>query len=403
MVLTLDLTTGGAYVGTNHLDLAVSDTSDPTGSWTIYVIDVTDNGTNGTPDHGCGGGYCLGDYPHIGADAYGLFLTTNEYPFFANGYHGTQVYALSKRQLAAGGAVTLVRIDTADDAYLFEDHPGFTVWPAVSGQGEKVAAKNGTEYFLSDLASWTDEGIDSRVQLWSMSGTKSLDSASPKVNLTYKIVNTLPYAEPPNVAQKPGDYPLGQFLGDPLPRLDANDTRMQQVYYGNGKVWAANGTGIVFDGDPEIYAGVVYYVINPNSGKTQANGYIAVPGNNLTYPAAAAGKDGRGIVAFTLVGEDFYPSAAYASLDAVAGAGEVQIAGAGVGPWDGFTGYPQYHTRSRWGDYGAAVVDGNSFWIASEYIAQTCTLAQWIADSTCGGTRGQLSNWSTHLGKLQIK
>src|SRR6267378_3872807 len=42
---------------------------------------------------------CLGDYPHLGADANGIYLTTNEYSFFGNDFHGAQVYALSKRAL----------------------------------------------------------------------------------------------------------------------------------------------------------------------------------------------------------------------------------------------------------------------------------------------------------------
>lgn len=35
------------FTGTNHLDLAVSDTADPTGSWTIYRLPVQDDGTQG--------------------------------------------------------------------------------------------------------------------------------------------------------------------------------------------------------------------------------------------------------------------------------------------------------------------------------------------------------------------
>ena len=53
VVLTLDTDPStGNFLGTNHLDLAVSTTSDPTGSWAIYTLPVQDNGTDGTPDHG---------------------------------------------------------------------------------------------------------------------------------------------------------------------------------------------------------------------------------------------------------------------------------------------------------------------------------------------------------------
>ena len=95
----------------NHLDLAVSQTSDPTGSWNIYKINVTNDGTN---TGGQNPGPYLGDYPHMGADANGIYLTTNAYPWSCNGFAGAQIYALSKAQLAAGAAnVTMQHIDTS--------------------------------------------------------------------------------------------------------------------------------------------------------------------------------------------------------------------------------------------------------------------------------------------------
>jgi len=67
VVLTLDrVGTTSALSLVNHLDLAVSTTSNPTGSWKIYKIDVTADGSPGNTGGPCP---CLGDYPHIGADA----------------------------------------------------------------------------------------------------------------------------------------------------------------------------------------------------------------------------------------------------------------------------------------------------------------------------------------------
>jgi hypothetical protein len=58
--------------------------------------------------------------------------------------------------------------------------------------------------------------------------------------------------------------------------------------------------------------------------------------------------------------------------------------------------------RPRWGDYGAAAADGSSIWIASEYIGQTCTLAQYLEApvGSCGGTRTALANWFTRILRL---
>ena len=81
------------------------------------------------------------------------------------------------------------------------------------------------------------------------------------------------------------------------------------------------------------------------------------------------------------------------------GVGPIQIAAAGVGPQDGFSGYKAFGDppRPRWGDYGAAAFDGTDLWIASEYIGQTCTLGEWLTDpiGSCGGTRSALANWGT--------
>jgi hypothetical protein len=158
-------------------------------------------------------------------------------------------------------------------------------------------------------------------------------------------------------------------------------------------------------GDTATRAGIAYFVFNPNSGVIFQQGIVALQGNNLTYPAIGVTPSGRGVMAFTLMGDDHYPSAAYTSIDAKIGAGDIHVIAEGAGPQDGFTGYKPLVTtiRPRWGDYGAAAVDGDTIWIASEYIAQTCTYAAYFVDPTCGGTRGALGNWSTRITQLSTK
>lgn len=55
LVLTLDRANifTEALAGTNHLDIAVSTSSDPTGTWVVYQVPVQNDGTQGTPDHNC--------------------------------------------------------------------------------------------------------------------------------------------------------------------------------------------------------------------------------------------------------------------------------------------------------------------------------------------------------------
>jgi hypothetical protein len=109
-------------------------------------------------------------------------------------------------------------------------------------------------------------------------------------------------------------------------------------------------------------------------------------------------------MAFTVLGEGHYPSAGYAGIDAIIGVGDIHIAAEGAGPDDGFTGYnPQaaFGGRPRWGDYGGAAADGNTIWIASEYVNQTCTFSQFLSTNfRCGNTRTQLANWGTRISKI---
>jgi hypothetical protein len=184
---------------------------------------------------------------------------------------------------------------------------------------------------------------------------------------------------------------------------------MQQVVFANGRLWGSLDTALTLRGDNK--AGVEYFVVRPPANGAAApridrQGYVGLPKNNLTYPAIGVLPNGTGIMAFTLVGADHFPTAAYAPIDAKRGVGGIHVAGEGLGPSDGFTSYKAFvgdPPRTRWGDYGAAAVDGTSIWIASEYIGQTCTLAQYVASpfGSCGDTRTSLGNWYTRISRLQ--
>lgn len=432
----------GDFTGTNHLDLAVSQAGDPAGTWTIYRVPVQDDGTQGTPNHGCTGippygqqtmptnpNACLGDYPHLGADANGIYITTNEYSLFGNDFHGAQLYAFSKAALASGAAtVSVTQIDTHG---LDDGNSGFTIWPATAPAGLNSAANRGTEYFLSSNAADEAHGNgvnvgprrSDQLLVWSLTNTSSLASANPAVSLSHSTLSVGTYVVPARSEQKVGSTPLVEclnkkscatnfLLGGPDPlapeqeaAIDSNDTRMQQVVYADGKLWGALDTAV--NASANTRAGVEWFVVNPSArgGAALLNqGYLAVSQNNLTYPAIAVRPDGNGVMAFTLVGRDFYPSAAFTSIDA-SGTGPVQVAAAGLGPDDGFSGTAVFNApnppRPRWGDYGAAVVDGSNIWIASEYIGQTCDLDTYVATgASCGGTRSSLANWYTRITEV---
>jgi hypothetical protein len=461
VVLTLDTFPNGAFTHVNHLDIAVSNTPNPTGTWTIYKVDVTGDGTsNPAAANACP---CLGDYPHIGADAYGFYITTNAYPWNGNGFNGAQLYAFSKRALASGAAsVGVTHFDTFGAVAATSDagstQPGFTAWPAQSpGTSSYDLNAGGTEYLLSSnaadeatrpVAGTGGPGTSSQLVVWGLKNTSSLDTI-PALSLSNKILSVNPYAIPPKSNQPgsgaaPGeDVPQGHCINDTttvtvagigcwrllfgaepahnevVSKPDSNDTRMQQVTYANGKIWGALDTAVSFDTNPaNNKAGIAWYIVKPDvstgslAAKVALQGTYGVAGTNLTYPAIGVTASGRGVIAMTLLSATDNPSAAYASIDALAGVGDIHTAAAGAAPDDGFTSYKSQvgnPPRTRWGDYGAAAVDGYSIWIASEYIATACSYATWggnaFAGGTgtfgrCGDTRGALGNWSTRISKV---
>jgi hypothetical protein len=423
VVLTLERTspTNHALTGKNHLDIAVSDTGDPTGSWTIFRMAVQNDGTDGTPDHGCffirNGQQvhdpCLGDYPHIGADANGIYLTTNEFTFFGSGFFGSQIYAIGNSLLTGSGGNALL-FNTRGAG---PDGMGFTVWPAVSPSPQFATDNGGTEYFLSSRARFAANGLSDSILQWTLSNTSSLNTASPALSLDISPITVDQYAVPPRAKQPAGNHPLSECIADltfpcnttiagiashnntSFGNLNSNDSRMQQVYYANGKLWGALDTAVNLGGEER--AGIAYFVVNPAAHSILLQGQAGITGTDLTYPAVGVLANGRGVIAFTLTGDANFPSAAFASLDAKVGMGDVQIAAAGVGAWDGFTQYVVFGAgRPRWGDYGATAVAGSTIWMASEYVAQTCDYTAYKANPTCGGTRGALGNWSTYVSNV---
>ena len=392
----------GAFTGRTHVYLAVSQSSDPVALWNTFIIDTTNDGLNGTPSHaGCP---CLGDQPLIGADANGLYISTNEFPLFSNGFNGAMVYALSKAALVAGsiGGTQALFLQTLAEG------SAYSVQPATTPPGDTFESANGgTEYFLSALD--FNGATDDRIAVWKLTNTSSL-ATTPNLTMTSFLVQTVTYGQPPAVTQKPGSTPLIDYLkatrqaNEHLSLLNSNDDRMNQVVYAHGNLWGAVNTAVKGTTGP-TRTGIAYFIVDPSGTPSVVkDGYVAVAGDSVMYPAVAATASGAGVMSFTLAGPNSYPSAAYVKLDATRGAGSVTVVKAGNGPSDGFTGLNSFGGASvaRWGDYGAAVVaaDG-TIWFAAESINQTCDLSGFVSTNfRCGNTRTLLANWGTWIANV---
>ena len=336
--------------------LAVSQTDNPTGTYNIYSMDTTNTLHPGCP--------CFPDYPQIGADQYGFYISSNEFNF-SQQYVDASFLAISKASLALG-----VTHPTAFEFFVPFNIYEFAIHPATTPPGASyLQTDGGVEYFVS-----SQTAFGSAMAIYAMSNTSSLATASPNLALTETTVQTLAYSAPPLASQPPGLLPYGSTLGVTVPRqIDGGDTRLQSVVYSGGRLYVTLGTQVI-DANGNILAGGAFVVISlANRGglitaSALRQGYLLVNGNHLLRPAIGVDAQGRGAIVFTLVGPGFYPSAAFVPFSAFAAGGTLQVAASGAFPEDGFTAY-DYPYYARWGDYAAAVMGGDGrIWLATEYI-----------------------------------
>jgi hypothetical protein len=163
--------------------------------------------------------------------------------------------------------------------------------------------------------------------------------------------------------------------------------------YTAGRLYVTFATDVVDGTGRRVVAGGWAVLFPSLRGQTLSapvwrSGYLAVHGNHVLRPAVAVNPQGKGAIAITLVGPDYFPSAAFININNFEPAATIQIASTGVAPEDGFTGYPYngFITTgvARWGDYSSAVAaaDG-SVWMTAEYIP--------------AAPRTEFANWGTRV------
>ncbi len=381
--------TGTTGSGRNFNLIAVSKTSDPRGGFLVLSYDVTNDGVNGTANHpGCP---CFGDQPLLGFDDFGVYQSTNE--FGAATFNGAQVYAIPKRGLVAAasdGDFSHLYIAAFDASQGLLPYGGlsYSIQPAV-GSGDMDnhdSSGRGVEFFLSALQFGAPpyQLLDNRIAVWAMGNTRSLETLSPNLTLALNVIPSETYGQPNPAQQKPGPIPLGASLGESLQFINTNDDRMNQVVYSGGLLYSGVNT-LIGDGSR---TGIAWFGVDPKfshgnvSGRVVRQGYVAVDGESVIYPSLAFADGDSGVIGFTLVGPDFFPSAAYMKVgDDDNSHSAVHIAAHGAAPDDGFSGYVFYSggNVARWGDYSAAVSDGDNIWFATEYVPNSprTVLADW--------------------------
>src|SRR3989440_12241061 len=214
-------TATGLPLQQSRLYLAVSQTSDPTGTYSIYTLNTT---LAHDPDQG---GPRIPDFPHFAVDHYGLYISINEFNITPegnfDGFIDAAILAISKNDLinGTGGSFPRVVRFPLTSSSGFE----FTVFPAYTPPGGgPLLANGGTPFFVR---SHFVNNIEHSLAIWALTNTSSLNSATPDLNLDAVAVETQPFRFPTNaVVQKKGFHPLGASLGEPVEKLDPGDFRV---------------------------------------------------------------------------------------------------------------------------------------------------------------------------------
>lgn len=343
-------------------DIAINASGDPTTPWTQYRIDTTDGKGQGCP--------CFGDQPRIGIDQFNVYISTDEFSIVGKQFNGPQIYAISKSDLVSGAPAHFAHF--GNNIRLGSTSP-VAVEPALS------AGTPDAEYFLNAFDPHFTS--DHRIGVWAMTDRAGVASGhAPTLSAT--IIASETYGRPLGAPQK-GASSL----------LDGGDDRMQQTQFISGSIWGELTTGVAISGDTAPRDGAAWFEVTPTlngnligGAAVAAQGYVAVPGSYLIYPALQVDSSGRAAMAFTQTDSSRFPSADYAVLSAGAAQfGAPIVAAAGSGPYDPLA--------TRWGDYSWAVLDPatDRFWMATEYMPPA-------SSQTTTGQR----NWGTRVLEVSV-
>jgi hypothetical protein len=322
-----------------RIDLSVNPSGNPTTPWTTYRIDATDPGGPGCP--------CFGDQPRIGIDQYNVYISTDEFSILGPQFNGPQLYAVSKSDLVALS-------NTAHFVHFGNLSIGGAV--PVSVQPSISFGNPAAEYFMNSLD--PNGTFDNRLGVWAMTDRQAVSKGDVPI-LSSLVITSEPYGVPPAAQQKGSSS-----------TLDSGDDRMQQVQYINGNLWGELTTAVTIPFDTTERAGAAWFEVTPHlngqvigGASIRNQGYVVLKGNYLIYPAVQASSDGSAAMIMTLSGKSFFPSVVFAVLQkGQTSFGPIHLAAAGTGPY--------FKNSTRWGDYSWAILapNGNSFWMATEYI-----------------------------------
>lgn len=387
---------------------AVTNTNDPTGTWTRYVFDADPAATGGS-----GGAGRWADYPTIGFNKNHIVANYNDFNYTCTvattpvcstiSYAGPTIYVIDKQ---AAYANTLSTVSTFQDFNCGTPQQtdlgcGFTMAPS-------VAEDNTTEVTYL-LENWN--GTSGQLRMSKITGTPS----APLITVGTQFPQS-PFSWRTNAARigtSGGYVPQRQQIAYAVSgtRIMANDARINNTVLRNGSLWASHhvmvgaaptpaGTGYGTT-NPDIRAAVQWWEIDPtiednvnstapiqrariedpnadncNSGSSTGNSTeraaCVQQGQHFIFAGISVNKDDDVLIGFTQGSPLTYPSAAYAmrrAADPPNTMRDVVVYRSGASSYNLGSGSGTAR-QNRWGDYSASQTDpvnDTDFWTVQEY------------------------------------
>jgi len=316
--------------------MAVSQTNDPTGIWNLYKIDADSTDTN------------WADYPSFGFNKNWIVVSLNMFSVAASSFSGVNIYAFNKSDLYSDGTglYSLLQDNSRD---------GFTITPMISYDNTVD-----TMYMLEDF-----DNTIAQLRMSTITGTVN----SPVLNL--------------GVSSPTSSLGAWAFGGgaDFAPQLSSaqkiqtSDSRIQNVVYRNGAIWAAHTIFLPAGG--RTRSSIQWWQLTTAGAITQ-NARIddANSVNFYAFPSIMVNKNNDVLIGYACFSAQIFGSACYSFRSASDTANTMQ------GPFTLKSGEATYYktysgTRNRWGDYSNTVVDpvnDTDFWTVQEYAYTPTTI-----------------------------
>ena len=324
--------------------IAYSDDDDPLGTWYMYAIDATANGSTTTNT--------WGDYPQLGYDDQAIYINSRQFTFSGN-YRYNKIRIINKSELYAanGGPFTWTDIwnirDVGGSNALDVIHPVISYDPS-----------NNFAYFV-----WANRQGANKYVLYKINdplGTPTLSG----VNLPVPFY---------------GPAPLSNQLGGGNPRLDSGGSSIKNApILRDGLIYAVHA---IRNSQFATNSSLKYFVVDPSTNAVTEQVEQGAQGFYFSYPAITVDNDHNLAITYSRSADTEYIGAYYSTKLGTDPAGlspsKEMMAGQGnyVVTFGG--------SRNRWGDYLSAALDpanGYNIWLFSEYAAATNQWGTWLTE-----------------------